>query len=116
MAIRPNQPTPIEDDFVNLILPSLIAVALTRESISKAIASDPALKILAESIERGNLANNRRVIKSFKKVFGELCTSSDGIILRGERILVPDSLQANSVDLAHEGYLGVVKTKRLLRS
>ena len=54
------------------------------------------MKILAESIERGYLANNLRA-KSFIKVFGELYTISDWIIVGGERIVLPESLKAKCI-------------------
>ena len=44
-----------------------------------------------------------------------MCISSGGIILRGERIIIPASLRDKCIDLAHQGHLGIVKTKRLLR-
>ena len=66
--------------------------------------------LLAYSIQNGSLSNDPKV-QPFKTIFSELCTSTDGIILRGERIIMPASLQSRCIDLAHEGHLGVVKTK-----
>ena len=37
------------------------------------------------------------------------------ILLRGTRLIIPQSLQRHVVDLAHSGHLGIVKTKTLLR-
>ena len=37
------------------------------------------------------------------------------IILRGTRIVIPEEMQKQVVDLAHEGHQGIVKTKALLR-
>ena len=45
----------------------------------------------------------------------ELSVSADGILLRDERLVVPESLQAKVIRLAHEGHQGVVKTAKLLR-
>lgn len=39
----------------------------------------------------------------------------DGILLRGDRIVIPRKLQAEVLRLAHEGHQGIVKTKRYLR-
>ena len=56
------------------------------------------------------------LVKTYKHVFDQLSVSSEGFILRGDRLLVPASLQSQMVDLAHEGHLGIIKTKQLLRS
>ena len=40
----------------------------------------------------------------------------DGVLLRGNRIIVPVSLRKHVVRLAHEGHQGIVKTKQHLRS
>ncbi|XP_041361078.1 uncharacterized protein K02A2.6-like [Gigantopelta aegis] len=39
----------------------------------------------------------------------------DGIIFRGERVIVPDELCAHVVNLAHESHQGIVRTKQRLR-
>ena len=40
----------------------------------------------------------------------------DGIIMRGEKIVVPKQLQARLIDLAHEYHFGLTKTKMRLRN
>ena len=49
------------------------------------------------------------------KIWDEL-SISDGLLLRQERIVIPEKLQTKIIKLAHEGHLGMVNTKRLLRS
>ena len=41
----------------------------------------------------------------------ELCVV-DGVILMGERVVVPDNLKAQMLTLIHEGHLGIEKCKR----
>ena len=45
----------------------------------------------------------------------ELTVTSQGIILRGNRIVIPQTLQQRAVDIAHEAHLGIEKTKALIR-
>ena len=40
----------------------------------------------------------------------------EGVVLRGKRIVVPMSLRERVLKSAHEGHLGIVKTKQLLRT
>ncbi|KAG7163775.1 hypothetical protein Hamer_G003029 [Homarus americanus] len=42
-------------------------------------------------------------------------TSKRGLVLRGSRIVMPQTLQRRTMQLAHETHLGMVKTKALLR-
>jgi len=42
-------------------------------------------------------------------------SSCNGVVLRGKRIFVPQSLRSRALSLAHEGHLGIVKTKSRLR-
>jgi hypothetical protein len=52
--------------------------------------------------------------KSYEKVINELSISKEGLVLRGNRIVIPDSLIDTVLSIAHEGHLGVVKTKSLI--
>ena len=45
----------------------------------------------------------------------ELAVTSNGIILRGSRIVIPQSLQQRAIDIAHETHPGLSKTKALIR-
>ena len=40
----------------------------------------------------------------------------DGLVLRGERIVVPHKRREAMVKIAHEGHQGIVRTKQLLRA
>jgi len=53
----------------------------------------------------------------FGGVFDELSISGGGLILKGSRIVIPESLRARTLKLAHEeGHQGVTKTTNLLRN
>ena len=48
----------------------------------------------------------------YEDIFAEL-TNIDGMILRGERIVVP-ALLRDKIEIAHEGHQGIVCTKQVL--
>ena len=55
-------------------------------------------------------------MKSFAKIRDELTVNaSKNIILRGSRLIVPQTLRARAISIAHEGHQGLVKTKQLIR-
>ena len=49
------------------------------------------------------------------KIWDDL-SIGEGLLLRQERIVVPENLQTKIIKIAQEGHLGMVNTKRLLRS
>ncbi len=67
---------------------------------------------------RGESLNNeeQQLLQQFKFVWNELSETSDGLILRGTRLIIPNSLRQTTLNIAHEGHLGMTKSKGLLRS
>ena len=53
-------------------------------------------------------------VSQYQQIKQEL-SISNGVILRGTRIVVPEKLKSQMVMLAHSGHQGIVKTKRFLR-
>ena len=56
----------------------------------------------------------RKDVSQYQHIKQELSVSN-GVILRGTRIIVPEKLQNWMIMLAHNGHQGIVKTKRFLR-
>ncbi|CAK1595001.1 unnamed protein product [Parnassius mnemosyne] len=54
-------------------------------------------------------------IKSYKFFENDLCFH-DGILLRGNKIVIPQQLRKSVLDAAHEGHPGIVAMKERLRS
>ena len=55
-------------------------------------------------------------LKSLHKVSEELTASTDlDLLLRANRIVIPQALAQTIIDIAHEGHQGMTKTKQLLR-
>ena len=79
---------------------------------------------MAETIHTGKL--QERITKdtpthipfrAYHKIKDELCTTPNrDVVLRGTRIVMPPSLMARAIKLAHEGHQGLVKSKKLLRT
>ena len=54
-------------------------------------------------------------IKPFRLIKDELTVTNKGIILRGSKIVIPETLEQEAIDIAHESHLGISKTKALMR-
>jgi len=46
----------------------------------------------------------------------ELSVTNDGLILKGNKMIIPSKLQRRILEIAHAGHIGIVKTKALIRS
>jgi len=51
----------------------------------------------------------------YGRIKSELTDTHLGVLLKGSRIIIPQKLQQKIIDLAHEGHLGIVRTKEMLR-
>ena len=97
--------------------------ALSREEIIETTRKDVTLQEVVRLISTGRWDNLKPVkgvdsstLKIFANVRGELTSVDGNLVLRGSRIVIPDALQKQVVELAHEGHQGLVKTRTLLRS
>ena len=115
------------EEYVNFLAHHAIPKALTVEEIQDATLEDKTLQMLIDIIET-NLWHKLNAIstasngintddlKSFAKVREDLTVNErKNIILRGSRLIVPQSLRSRVISIAHEGHQGLVKTKQLIR-
>lgn len=104
----------VEDDteiYVNRVVDEQLPPAVTREVLRKATAEDKTMQMLITDVEKGVC---RKALTRYQQVFAEL-TVVDGLVLRGEQLVIPEELQPIVVQLAHEGHMGYDKTISTLR-
>ena len=109
--------------YVNFVMTQATPKALSKDDIIKATAQDATLPEVMRLISNGQWNNLKPVnevdpstLKIFEKVWNELTSVDGNIVLRGNRIVIPDALQKRVIEQAHEGHQGLVKTRSLLRS
>ena len=83
------------------------------QEVKVATRIDQIMQLLIQAIETNQWSHP--AVHDYKKVKDEL-TVHVGIILRGNRIVMPTFLRSKTVQLAHACHQGSVKTKRLLRT
>ena len=88
--------------------------AVTLQEVKDATAADETLQNLARVITNQRWHEVGKDVSQYQQVEQKL-SISNGVILRGTRLVVPEKLQSQMVMLAHSGHQGIVKTKRLLR-
>jgi len=101
---------------LHAVVRSDLPQAITLEMITSAYKEDPVMQTLLTAVKRGYIKSNEMtVLKPYKDVFVEI-GFADELLLKGERLIIPQSLQKAAVQLAHEGHQGMVRTKAYLRS
>ena len=102
---------------VHSIIQDTIPKALTLTEVQEETSKDEELTALIPYILSGKSEDCKKDSKTrdFNQIFQEL-SYIDGIVLRGSQIVIPMQLRNRVVDICHEGHLGIVKTKQLLRS
>ena len=77
------------------------------------IVQDDEILQVMRSVKLQEPLGKEAEVQAYASVMSELSVI-DGVLLRGERLVVPNKLQENVVEIAHEGH--VMKTKSYLRS
>ncbi|XP_043231405.1 uncharacterized protein K02A2.6-like isoform X5 [Amphibalanus amphitrite] len=91
--------------------------AVSRGELRESVQTDPVLRKLKSQLDEGwpaRIASCPDDLRPFFRCRLELSTA-DGLIFKGDRIVVPEELRRRLLDLAHEGHQGTVRTKQRLR-
>ncbi|CAB3985107.1 Transposon Tf2-9 poly [Paramuricea clavata] len=110
---QPTRERNVAEEYINFITEKAVPKAMTLEQISKATQDDVILQRVQQCLLHNHWPDNPD-LQRFAKVRDEL-SASQGLLLRGTRIVVPKCLRHQTLSLAHEGHQGIVRTKQLLR-
>jgi hypothetical protein len=108
-------------DHINAISSSApTCMIVSKDEIIKETLLDSDLVLLKQAIQyKGDkldsFLNNNKSIQSYKKFIDEISVTDDGMVLRDHRIIIPFSLRTKIVDSAHDGHMGINRTKALIR-
>ena len=102
---------------VRFIMNSSISDAVSVEDIKRETELDPVLQKIISVIQSGRLREFHKdpELKPYKLIATEM-SIIDGVILRGNKIVVPESVQQQIIKLSHEGHQGIVRCKQYVRS
>ena len=99
------------DDYVRFVAVSATPKAMSTREVEEALGNDEELQNVRDAIQTGNFVKCR----AYMAIASELCVVGQ-LVLRGTRIVLPVKLRPAALALAHEGHLGIVGTKTMLRS
>ena len=121
--VRSSREEKIAEEYVEFISQTSVLNAITLEEVRAATANDKVLQTVIELCNTGrwdevNKYNiDQATLRQFQNVRDELTVNRHGkLLLRNTRIIMPTSLQARAVQLAHESHQGTSKIKALIRS
>jgi hypothetical protein len=102
------------EQHICMVVQAALPPAMTIQDIAEATNGDPELTELRKRIIHGGKLPKE--LAAYQHMVHELSVTTEGIVLRDTRIVIPKSLRTRTVELAHGGHQGIVKTKRLIRS
>ncbi|XP_065198369.1 uncharacterized protein K02A2.6-like [Sycon ciliatum] len=89
--------------------------ALALKEIADATTTDTTLQAVLSSLQTGRWDSNHTTVRPYFALRHEL-SESDGLLLRNDRLVIPTALQRRTLQLAHAGHQGIVRTKQRLNS
>nr|XP_039265623.1 uncharacterized protein LOC120341214 [Styela clava] len=107
----------VTEEYVNYVCENTCPKAIKLCEIKSASENDSVIQNVIKSLQN-NLwykYEDCGEMSIFAKIASELCVTEQGILLRGKRIVIPVCLRRKIVGIAHEGHMGMSKTKSLLR-
>ena len=112
------------EDYVNFLITHAVPKAMSLSEIQRTTKDDKTLHLI-EMISTNQWETNTdrtpegvdlTELQLLGRIRDELMVSQDAdVILRGNRIVMPNSLRQRAISIAHVGHQGLVKTKKLLR-
>ena len=103
----------VAEEYIRFIATKAAPKAMTAQMIERESAVDAELKYIRECIQTSDWEKGKY---SPYKVVREELTCLGKLIMRGTRIVVPETLRKQVLKLAHEGHQGIVKMKARLRT
>ena len=111
---QPNRDRSTAEDYIDAILANAIPRALTQEQIASASQADHEIQRVIKALNTGEWPDDQE-LHAYRRISDELSTTK-GILLRGNRIVIPRALRRQTLDIAHESHQGIVRLKQLLRT
>eukprot|EP00118_Oscarella_pearsei_P023702 m.286809 g.286809 ORF g.286809 m.286809 type:complete len:321 (+) comp40699_c0_seq27:1227-2189(+) len=108
-----------DDDDWSVLAVDAFGQAIAPDQLKQASKSDAVLKQVSAYVTNGWPAAKQVPVelRPFYHLREELSPASDGsgCLWRGTRLVIPEALRGRILELAHEGHLGIVKTKQRCR-
>ena len=102
----------------SLVVRNAVPKTITLSEIESAIAKDATFQAVMSAVKSGCWDKAPDVppseLSRYKQGKGQL-TFTNTVLLKSDRLVIPAVLHERIINIAHEGYLRIVKTKAILR-
>ena len=102
------------DIFVNRIMEDNLPSAITLDIVKAGMMKDKEMKLLSKLVISHNKVECQKKLPEYHNIFDDL-TVIDGVVMKGNQLVIPKSLRADVIGLSHEGHQYIDKTLSLLR-
>lgn len=99
-------------EILRAITASTRTEAITEEKLRRHSEEDNQLKAVRKALDSGNWND---APECFSRCANELCSFGE-VVLRGQKIVIPQKLQSQILDISHEGHPGMSVMKRRIRA
>ena len=100
------------EDFAYSVVVEAVPAAMSPQSVEVASEQDPTLQLVRAAVKTGDWVKLQGTM--YKAIKDELWMLGQ-LVMRGNRIVMPETLWKKTLQLAHEGHQGMVRTKARLR-
>ena len=117
-------PTPHDDSaveesekterYINSIIVYNIPKAVTLSEVIEESKKDVIFQEVIEGIKSNSWSPKSSEVRPYMKLKNELAFKA-GVLLKEDRLVIPESLRSRILKIAHESHQGMVKTKAMLR-
>ena len=91
--------------------------AVNIKNLITATKRDQTMKSLKKYIRKGYIPESNTQLSPFSKIWNQLTISDSGLVLKGDKIILPESMVETAITKAHQGgHPGMTSMKRRLRS
>ena len=112
----------VAEEYVNFLASNSVPKSLTLSEVARATQTDCVIQCVIQAVENNTWYKQRcsqtdsyRCYLNVREELTVVSLSDGHILLRGTRLCIPESLQHQVINLAHEGHQGRVRCKSLLR-
>lgn len=108
---QPEQFDANTQEYIRSVAEQGVPGALTVSEIAEKTKTDDTIQAVTKALDSGSIED---LPKEYKPYAAELC-ETDGLLLRGNRLIIPSALRDQVIELAHEAHPGIGAMKRRLR-
>ena len=99
---------------VDALIGWMVPNAVTLDKIRECNSRCPQVQELMIALKQGYVNKSQLKLQPFKKILEEMSVEN-GIVLRGEKVVIPEELQKEIIQIAHETHVGRLKTAALIK-